>query len=133
VAFVASLTSSGHHLFQHDLCHVKLVMKLVTDHDNKLNFKKTVHKTNWFGWSWAGHDPTGHKSHKIQFFTLEKYLSNSVYLKIKIYDFLSLRIDFITKFKYLFYFNTNNFNRGNKRISNAFKMWHVFNSFKRLF
>ena len=48
--------------------HEKLVTghgKLVTGHDQKLNFLKTGHKTNWSGWSWAGDDQTGHKSHKI--------------------------------------------------------------------
>jgi hypothetical protein len=53
--------------------HEKLVkgcMKLVTGHDQKLNFLKTGHKTNWSRRVMTGHDQTGHKSHKTQ----KKYL-----------------------------------------------------------
>jgi hypothetical protein len=53
--------------------HEKLVMgfmKLVTGHDKKMNFSKTSHQTSQLVTKPAGHDQTGHKSHK----TLFKYL-----------------------------------------------------------
>jgi hypothetical protein len=30
--------------------------KLVIDHDEKLNFFKTGHRTDWSDWSWADYD-----------------------------------------------------------------------------
>jgi hypothetical protein len=44
--------------------HEKLVIgheKLVIGHDEKLNFFKTGHQTDWSDWSWADYDQTGHK------------------------------------------------------------------------
>jgi hypothetical protein len=41
-------------------------MKLVTGHDQKLNFSKTGHQTHQLVTKPAGHDQTGHKSHKTQ-------------------------------------------------------------------
>ena len=58
--------------------HEKLVMgfmklvtgheRLVTGHDQKLNFSKTGHQTYRLVTKPAGHDQTGHKSHKTQIF-----------------------------------------------------------------
>jgi hypothetical protein len=45
--------------------------KLVTGHHKKSNFLKTGHKTNWSRLVMAGHDQTGHKSHKTQFLGLK--------------------------------------------------------------
>jgi hypothetical protein len=47
--------------------HEKLVMgfmKLVTGHDQKLNFSKTGHQNSQLVTKPAGHYQTGHKSHK---------------------------------------------------------------------
>jgi hypothetical protein len=51
--------------------YMKLVTgheKLVAGHDQKLNFLKTGHQTDWSRLVMTGHDQTGHKSHKTQNF-----------------------------------------------------------------
>jgi hypothetical protein len=40
--------------------------RLVTGHDKKLNFSKTGHQTSQLVTKPAGHDQTGHKSHKTR-------------------------------------------------------------------